>query len=219
MANLSTANGQFKIENGDKLTKEEITLLLKMMDNTLDGFGYNTTLDINVRGESVDIENFINEGYETPFYGSGKWTYSNNVTNTFEWVSDSLDDEEQNYKELINTLINKEIMFTFIYHDWEPCNNSDILSELYTIQPYYDDESNLKTKILEESLDELTGDAATLIELDFIEDYKTLEEMIDNKDEYFNNDEEMKEWLSENEYEFDDGNYVFVIEEDMFVLA
>lgn len=231
MANLSDAFGTFTINNYKALTKEDIQKLLVMIDEMLDtNAQYNTSLKVNIdnleeKGSCFNqeiLEDFMKSRCTTSFDGTGRWVYSNNIENMFEWILYGIEEKnDDNFRRLINKLIQKEVSFTFDYNDYEPgCNPETVFSEIYVVRPAIDPKTNkVKTEIIELVNESLKATGDTMMELNYIEGYKTLEEMKLEKDDHFLNDEQFNEWIEDNEEFFEDGAYVYDPDSGYFLPA
>lgn len=231
MANLSDAFGTFTINNYEALTKEDIQNFLVMIDEMLDtDVEYNTSLKVNIDNLEQEgsyfnqeiLEDFIKSSCTTSFYGTGRWVYSNNVEHMFEWILHGIEEkDDDNFRRLINKLIQKDVSFTFDYNDYEPGGNPEtVFSEIYVVRPAIDPKANqVKTEIIELVNESLKATGDTMMELNYIEGYKTLEEMKLEKDDYFLNDEQFNEWIEDNQEFFEEGAYVYDPDSGYFLPA
>ena len=222
MANISDVTGIFQLINGDVLEKEQVHQVLKMMKDELEGTEYATFINTEENQTIEETNNFIESGYEYLFNGAGRWTYQNNVENMFEWITNN----EHNYDDLLHTLEIHNIQFVFNFVEYEPGLMPDFLNTmLIVVQPYFDkNEGKFKTQVLDISEgSDIPITDESLIKYGFIDDgVLTLDDIKNRTNEaliYFD-EEEIEEWLEENEDEFEDADgtiNVYVPENEIFV--
>ena len=109
MANISDVTGIFQLINGDVLEKEQVHQILKMMKDELEGTSYATFINTEENQTIEETNNFIENGYEYLFNGTGRWTYQNNAEKMFEWIINN----EHKYDDLLHTLEIHNIQFVF----------------------------------------------------------------------------------------------------------
>lgn len=222
MANISDVTGEFQLINGDVLEKEQVHQVLKMMKDELEEAEYATFINTEENQTIEETNNFIESGYEYLFNGTGRWTYQNNVENMFEWITNN----EHNYDDLLHTLEIHNIQFVFNFVEYEPGLMPDFLNTmLIVVQPYFDkNEGRFKTQVLDISEgSDIPITDQSLIKYGFIDDgVLTLDDIKNRTNEaliYFD-EEEIEEWLEENEDEFKDADgtiNVYVPENEIFV--
>lgn len=222
MANISDVTGIFQLINGDVLEKEQVHQVLKMMKDELEGTEYATFINTEENQTIEETNNFIENGYEYLFNGTGRWTYQNNAENMFEWITNN----EHNYDDLLHTLEIHNIQFVFAFVEYEPGLMPDFLNEMtIVVQPYFDkNEGKFKTQVLDISEgSDIPITDESLIKYGFIDDgVLTLDDIKKRTNEaliYFD-EEEIEEWLEENEDEFEDADgtiNVYVPENEIFV--
>lgn len=222
MANISDVTGIFQLINGDVLEKEQVHQVLKMMKDELEGTEYATFINTEENQTIEETNNFIENGYEYLFNGTGRWTYQNNAENMFEWITNN----EHNYDDLLHTLEIHNIQFVFNFVEYEPGLMPDFLNEMtIVVQPYFDkNEGRFKTQVLDISEgSDIPITDQSLIKYGFIDDgVLTLDDIKNRTNEaliYFD-EEEIEEWLEENEDEFEDADgtiNVYVPENEIFV--
>lgn len=229
MANISEAEGNFKILGGDNLDKDQIRQILNIIKLELENIEYNTCLHCNLTHEIPDALSFINDNYETLFYGAGRWYYEHNVKSIFEWLMYNRNpsthqlEVNKDYINIINFMIEKNIQFKFEYYDYEPGQAPEnIFYEQIIVRPYYDYEDNqYHTEIMEYNSETYKATGNRMIEFNFIEEFYTLEEVQNNVDDLFLDDEQKRYWLQEEDNIscFEGGKYVYSPDMDMFFLA
>lgn len=222
MANISDVTGVFQLINGDVLEKKQVHQVLKMMKDELEGTEYATFINNEENQTIEETNNFIENGYEYLFNGTGRWTYQNNAENMFEWITNN----EHNYDDLLHTLEIHNIQFVFGFVEYEPGLMPDFLNEMtIVVQPYFDkNEGKFKTQVLDISEgSDIPITDQSLIKYGFIDDgVLTLDDIKNRTNEaliYFD-EEEIEEWLEENEDEFEDADgtiNVYVPENEIFV--
>lgn len=222
MANISDVTGEFQLINGDVLEKEQVHQVLKMMKDELEETEYATFINTEENQTIEETNNFIENEYEYLFNGTGRWTYQNNVENMFEWITNN----EHNYDDLLHTLELHNIQFAFDFIEYEPGLMPDFLNTmLIVVQPYFDkNEGKFKTQVLDISEgSDIPITDESLIKYGFIDDdVLTLNDIKNRTNEtliYFD-EEEIEEWLEENEDEFEDADgtiNVYVPENEIFV--
>lgn len=222
MANISDVTGTFQLINGDVLEKEQVHQTLKMIKDELEGTQYATYISAEDEQTIESTNNFIESGYECYFNATGRWTYQNNAEKMFEWITNN----EHNYDDLLHTLEIHNVQFAFGFVEYEPGLMPDFLNDmLIVVQPYFDkNEGKFKTQLL--SISEGSDIPITdesLVEYGFIDDgILTLDDIKNRTNEaliYFD-EEEIEEWLEENEDEFEDADgtiNVYVPENEIFV--
>lgn len=221
MANLSDANGTFTLINAKSLTKDEINETLNMLKELRNG-EYSTHIHCNLTDDKPDIDTFINIGYNSLFFGIGRWLYEENIKYMFEWIQQNTDQ----YKTLLSKLNQNNIQFQFEYIDYEPGAIPDHLeNKLVIARPYFNtDKQKFETEIMENyNNKDIPINVDTLSEYGYIDDtYLTLDDFKNKTDEvlvYFEEDEIM-DFLEENEDEFEDADgtiNVYVPENEIFV--
>lgn len=229
MANISEAEGKFSILGGVELTKEEIYQILNIIKIELEDIEYNTCLHCNLSQEEPDVLSFINDNYESYFFGSGRWFYEQNIKSMFEsimysWNAETLKSElNKDYIKIFNIMIEKNIQFNFEYYDYEPGQAPEsVFKEQIIVRPYYNLEENIyQTELMEFNSDEYEATGNRMVEFNYIEDFYTLEEIQNNEVELFYSDEQKQYWLEEEDNItcFEDGKYVYSPDMDMFFLA
>lgn len=216
MANISDVTGQFQLINGDVLEKKELNQTLNMIKDELEDAEYATFIG------KINENEFINNNYTTSFAGTGRWTYQNNIENMFEWI----DNDTHKYDKLLQTLELNNIQFLFSFVEYEPGCMPDSLNNMTIIvQPSFNNNTNqVETKILERNKSkDIPITSSSLIKYNFISDDILTYDDIKNKTEktlrYFDEDE-IDEWLDENEDEFEDFDgtiNVYVPENEIFI--
>lgn len=229
MANISEAEGKFSILGGVELTKEEIYQILNIIKIELEDIEYNTCLHCNLSQEEPDVLSFINDNYESYFFGSGRWFYEQNIKSMFEsimysWNVETLKSElNKDYIKIFNIMIEKNIQFNFEYYDYEPGQAPEsVFKEQIIVRPYYNLEENIyQTELMEFNSDEYEATGNRMVEFNYIEDFYTLEEIQNNVNNVFDNDAQRNYWLEEEDNItcFEDGKYVYSPDMDMFFLA
>lgn len=229
MANISEAEGKFSILGGVELTKEEIYQILNIIKIELEDIEYNTCLHCNLSQEEPDVLSFINDNYESYFFGSGRWFYEQNIKSMFEsimysWNAETLKSElNKDYIKIFNIMIEKNIQFNFEYYDYEPGQAPEsVFKEQIIVRPYYNLEENIyQTELMEFNSDEYEATGNRMVEFNYIEDFYTLEEIQNNVNNVFDNDAQRNYWLEEEDNItcFEDGKYVYSPDMDMFFLA
>ena len=129
MANLSDANGTFTLINAKSLTKNEINETLNMLKELRNG-EYSTHIHCNLTDDKPDIDTFINIGYNSLFFGIGRWLYEENIKYMFEWIQQNTDQ----YKTLLSKLNQNNIQFQFEYIDYTHIVNTTQFFGLYEKQ-------------------------------------------------------------------------------------
>lgn len=229
MANISEADGRFKVLGAEDLDKEEVLQLLIMIKQELEVGDYDTCLHCNLTDVEPDIDSFIKDNYESPFFGSGRWFYEHNIKSMVEWMmySWNFDKKElqlnKRYAQLIDKIIEKNVQFQFDFYDFESGQAPDsVFKEYYLARPYFDEHNQLyKTEIIESDSEECLATGNHMIELGYIEEFYTLEEMKENVNEYFSSEEHKHQWLEieGNEDCFENDKYVFAPDREEFFLA
>lgn len=229
MANISEAEGKFSILGGVELTKEEIYQILNIIKIELEDIEYNTCLHCNLSQEEPDVLSFINDNYESYFFGSGRWFYEQNIKSMFEsimysWNVETLKSElNKDYIKIFNIMIEKNIQFNFEYYDYEPGQAPEsVFKEQIIVRPYYNLEENIyQTELMEFNSDEYEATGNRMVEFNYIEDFYTLEEIQNNVNNVFDNDAQKNYWLEEEDNItcFEDGRYVYSPEKEIFFLA
>lgn len=229
MANISEAEGRFKMLGADALNKEQIQQILNMIKLELENIEYNTCLHCNLTHEEPDALSFINDNYESSFFGSGRWYYEHNIKSIFEWLMYSWNVTKRHlemnkcYINIINLMIEKNIQFKFEYYDYEAGQAPEtIFKEQLIVRPYYESEDNdYHTEVLEFDSEDYVATGNRMVEFNYIEDFYTLEEIQNNEVELFYSDEQKQYWLEEEDNItcFEDGKYVYSPDMDMFFLA
>ncbi|MCD8845210.1 hypothetical protein [Staphylococcus gallinarum] len=219
MANLSEAHGTFKIKNGNKLDFESIKQLLSIISNAQEETDYATILLVDHENDA-SIKQFIQSDYEVELYGAGRWHYEHNIKKFIEltFYEDFINDTEPINSQLIKTLIENNIQFTFDYYDYEPGASPDVIFHDFITIKLANDENKYVTKIVEYRSDDIDENGDNLLKYGFIDEYCTFDEM-KNADIgiYFMNEDVKEDWLEENEDEFEDGSMVYVPQDDKFV--
>lgn len=222
MANISDVTGTFQLINGDVLEKEQVHQTLKMIKDELEGTQYATYIRAEDEQTIESTNNFIESGYEYDFNATGRWTYQTNAENMFEWITN----DEHKYDDLLHTLEIHNIQFVFDFIEYEPGCMIDFLNEMtIVVQPCFDKNENKFTTIvldISEGSDIPITDES-LVKYGFIDDEILTFDDIENRTNraliYFN-EEEIEEWLEENEDEFEDADgtiNVYVPENGIFV--
>ena len=216
MANISDVTGQFQLINGDVLEKKELNQTLNMIKDQLEDAEYATFI-----GE-INEHEFVNNDCTTSFVGTGRWTYQNNIENMFEWI----DNDTHKYDKLLQTLELNNIQFLFSFVEYEPGCMPDSLNNMTIIvQPSFNNNTNqVETKILERNKSkDIPITSSSLIKYNFISDDILTYDDIKNRTKkalrYFDEDE-IDEWLDENEDEFEDFDgtiNVYVPENEIFI--
>lgn len=229
MANISEADGRFKVLGAENIEKEEVFQLLSMIKQELEVGDYDTCLHCNLADVEPDVDSFIKDNYESPFFGAGRWFYEYNIKSMVEWImySWNFDKKElqlnKKYAQLINKIIEKNIQFQFDFYDFESGQAPySIFKEYYLARPYFDEKDQLyKTEIIESDSEECLATGNQMVEYGYIEDFYTLEEMKRNESEYFADEDHKHQWfeVEENEGCFENGKYVFAPDKEMFFLA
>lgn len=229
MANISEAEGKFTILGADALNEEQIYQILNMIKLELEDVEYNTCLHCNLTKEEPDVLNFIKDNYETYFFGSGRWYYEHNIKSMFEWIMYNLNvstlqlEMNKDYINTIKLIIEHNIQFEFEYYDYEAGQSPySVFKERIIVRPYYDmDENKYKTELIEFDSDEYEATGNCMVDFNYIENFYTLDEMNNNINDFFDNEEQKRYWLEEEDNKtcFENGKYVYSPEKDMFFLA
>lgn len=222
MANISDVTGTFQLINGDVLEKEQVHQTLKMIKDELEGIEYGTFINTEDEQTIEETNNFIENEYEYVFNAAGRWTYQNNAEKMFEWIINN----EHKYDDLLHTLETHNIQFVFNFVEYEPGCMPDFLNEMtIVVQPCFDkNENKFTTQVLDISEgSDIPITDESLVKYGFIDDgILTLDAIKNRTNEaliYFD-EEEIEEWLEENEDEFEDADgtiNVYVPENEIFV--
>ncbi len=107
MANISDANGKIMIECDSK----EVLLELERCFEVAESWYYSTNLEDEC--EKQENTSTFKESAEYEFYGTGRWSYQNNIESFFRWLT--------SHKETLNwkLLEDSDFVITFDYTDEE----------------------------------------------------------------------------------------------------
>ena len=227
MANISDVMGEFQLINGDVLDKNIVHQTLKMIKDELEDAQYATFINIAPEQTMTETELFIENGYESDFNGTGRWTYQNNAENMFEWINHE-EFRQHNYDKLLRTLDDNNVQFHFLFVEYEPGGMPDFLNSMgITVKPYFDKEENrFKTLTLDNTENTpIPINDETLVQYGFIDDvvlsYDDIKHRRKETLNYFD-DDEIESWLEEYEDEFEDADgtiNLYVPENEIFIPA
>lgn len=229
MANISQAEGKFTLLGAEALNKNEILQVLTMMKEELEDIEYCTCLHCNLTDTEPDVSSFISDGYETQFFGAGRWYYEHNIKGLFHCLMYSWNMKKRKVEinnkhiNILNLLIDKNIQFQFEFYDYEEGQSPDfVFKEHMIVRPYFDlQENKYSTELIMYDSNQYVATGNRMVQFNYIEDFYTLEEVKNNVNELFDNDSAKEYWLYEEDNVscFEYGKYVYAPDREMFFLA
>lgn len=136
MANQSSMIGTLTLINHMHISDDDLKTLIKYLKE-LEALEYATCLESPFDSVEDLCKNIRSSG-KLDIHGTGRWSYSYNINNMFEWIEPY--DVEAYTHFMTDIIASAGILFKIDYTDREPNRMHHTIKGSYIVQPRIDDE-------------------------------------------------------------------------------